>query len=107
MKVNTLKTKIEVLFIYEFIREVDFTPSCIIFYLKNDVLFRIDFRASATILKDTGHYSVSSFLDVESTFLEDSLEDAGEPADDLDIASINDTTDEIKDEKAKLKGIRR
>lgn len=107
MKSNILKCKIDVIFIYEYIRESDFKPLCVIFYLKNDILYRLDFISSATTLIDSGHNSISSYLDTETKFLEDNLEDLGEPAVDSDIDFINDSSDEITYEKSKLKGILR
>ena len=104
---DILKSKIEILFFYEYISEVDYNPSCIIFYLKNNFLFRIYFRTSISFLKESGHNSLSSFLDVEYIFLENNLENSGEPATDSDVSFINETSDEIKVEKCKLKVILR
>ena len=99
---------IKIEFYYDTIDEATFMPKCIIFFIHKKVLHHSELKMNVTALKDSGHFTIASYLeDSYDDLINDILIDDGNPTTEKDINLISDSNPDYIAVKKQLKGILR
>lgn len=69
---------IKIIFHIESVEIETFRPSCIIYYTKNKILFHLETRMSASLLRDNNCYTVFSFLEKNYQYMVNLLKENNE-----------------------------
>ncbi len=96
------KEDIKIIFQIDDIDLVTYTPSCIIFYTKNKVLFHLKTSVPASLLKDNNCFTVFSFLEKNYSYLITLLSENNERSSYEYVEEVLKNKDSFKSIKNKL-----
>ena len=99
---------IKIEFYYDTIDEATFKPKCIIFFIYKKALHHSLITINVTSLKDSGHLTISSYLeDSYDDLINDIIIDDGQITKESDIELISDSNPDYIAVEKQLKGILR
>jgi hypothetical protein len=103
-----MNKEIEIIFYYDTIDEATFKPKCRVYFMHEKKLFYSELAMNATTLKESGHYTISTYLDESyDDLLNDIIIDDKTAVTIEDVEIISDSNPEYIAIKNQLKGILR
>jgi hypothetical protein len=100
--------EIKIIFYYDTIDDVSFKPKCRIFFIHENKLYHSEIMMNATSLKESGHYTISTYLDESyNDLINDIIIDDKKPTTVSDIDMISESNSDYIAVKKQLKGILR
>ena len=103
-----MNKEIEIIFYYDTIDENTFKPKCRVYFIHEKKLYHSELAMNATTLRESGHYTISTYLDESyDDLINDIIIDDKTATTIEEIEIISDSNLDYVAVKKKLKGILR